>query len=199
MLILGLNGSPHKDGNTAHLLKISLEEASNLGAETRLIHIVDALEGQKDPFCRQCANPCPGNCARGKPLGEAYDLLRRADGIILGSPVYFGTVSAQLKAFWDKSRVLRNDKALLNVVGGGISVGRIRFGGQETTLKTMFDMMLVQGMIVVGDGCEDSDCGHHGGCGQVPATGDTFAAERVRCLGRRVAQVAGATSSLRRR
>jgi len=45
-------------------------------------------------------------------LEEAYEILKKADAIVMGSPVYFGSVSAQLKAFFDKTRKLRSEKAL---------------------------------------------------------------------------------------
>lgn len=198
MLIVGINGSPRKSGNTAFLLNVALEAAKGFGAETYLIHVVDALAGQQTPFCIVCSNPCEGRCSKGNALGEAFDVLRRADGIVIGSPVYFGTVSAQLKAFWDKTRVLRRERALLNVVGGAITVARSRFGGQETTLKALFDMMIIQGMIIVGNGCKE-DAGHHGSCAQEPSDRDEFAIERARRLGLRVAEVASATISLRKR
>lgn len=197
MLIVGLNGSPRKDGNTAFLVREGLAAAAAVGTETALIHVADAMVDQKIPYCTQCSNPCLGSCSRNNRLGEAYDLLRRADGLLLGSPVYFGSVSAQLKAFWDKSRILRKEKALLNVVGAGVTVGGARFGGQETTLKALFDMMLIQGMILVGDGHVDADCGHQGSCGQAPASSDEFAVQRVRLAGRRLAEVAAATRTLR--
>ena len=199
MLVVGVNGSPRKDGNTAFLLNLALEAAKSLGAETVLIHAVDALSGQENPFCVVCSNPCEGRCSKGNALGEAFDILRRADGILLGSPVYFGTVSAQLKAFWDRTRILRREKALFNVVGGALTVGAARFGGQETTIKALFDMMIIQGMIIVGNGYRDADAGHHGSCAQVPSDKDDFAIERAKRLGLRVAEVAYATMSLRRR
>ncbi|BCV20606.1 flavodoxin family protein [Moorella sp. Hama-1] len=197
MLIVGINGSPKKEGNTAFLVREGLAAAAATGAETALIQVTEAMADQKIPYCTQCSNPCQGACSRHNRLGEAYDLLRRADGVLLGSPVYFGSVSAQLKAFWDKSRILRKEKALLNVVGAGVTVGGARFGGQETTIKALFDMMLIQGMMIVGDGFIEADCGHQGGCGQAPASGDEFAIQRVRLTGRRLAEVAAATASLR--
>ncbi|MDN5344877.1 MAG: hypothetical protein PWQ18_989 [Clostridia bacterium] len=197
MLIVGLNGSPKKEGNTAFLVREGLAAAAAAGAETALIHVAEALADQKQPFCTQCSNPCQGACFRHTRLEEAYDLLRRADGVLLGSPVYFGSVSAQLKALWDKSRLLRKEKALLNVIGAGVTVGNSRFGGQETTLKALFDMMLIQGMMIVGDGFLAADCGHQGSCGQAPAAGDEFAIQRVRITGQRLAEVAAATMTLR--
>ncbi|MDK2820879.1 MAG: hypothetical protein PWP31_844 [Clostridia bacterium] len=198
MLVVGLNGSPKKDGNTAFLVQEGLVSAKAAGAETDLINVSEVLSDCKIPYCNVCSNPCVGACSRNNRLGEAYDLLRRADALLIGSPVYFGTVSAQLKAFWDKARFLRKEKALLNVVGAGVTVGASRFGGQETALKAIFDMMLVQGMTIVGDGFIDADCGHQGVCSQAPAANDDFAIKRVRIIGQRLAEVAGATMELRK-
>jgi len=199
LLIVGLNGSPQKEGNTVNMINAALEAASRMGAETRVLHITDAIKGAAHPFCNNCSPVCEGVCARGNNLGEAFDLLRKADGIIIGSPVYFGTVSAQLKGFWDKSRVLRKEKALVNVVGGAVSVGASRFGGQETTVRALQDMMLVQGMTIIGDGYIEDDAGHLGACAQKPSSEDSFGLERAAVMGRRVAELAGATMALRKR
>ncbi|HHV33987.1 MAG TPA: flavodoxin family protein [Syntrophomonadaceae bacterium] len=197
MFIVGINGSPNHDGNTVFLLKEALAAAHKSGAKTELLHVAEILQGVEPPFCEICSSPCDGVCGEGNKLGEASDLLRGVDGIIIGSPVYFGTLSGQLKAFWDKTRVLRREKALLNVVGGAIAVGGARFGGQETTLKAIHDMMLVQGMIIVGDGCQDFDCGHQGACAQRPAEKDENGRRRAHILGQHVLEVAGATKELR--
>jgi len=197
MLVIGLNGSPRADGNTAYLLNLALQSARAEGAKTELVHIAPILASQKNPFCRVCTSPCKGTCYRGSELESAYSRLAEADGIILGSPVYFGTVSAQLKAFWDKTRKLRGDQALLNTVGAAVTTGAARFGGQETTLKAIFDMMLVQGMIIVGDGHSSGDAGHQGACACQPASEDENAAKRVLLLARRVVEVARATANLR--
>lgn len=199
MLIVGINGSPKKEGNTAFLVREGLAAAEAAGAETALIHVSESLTDQKTPYCIQCSKPCQGACSRANRLGEAFELLKKADGLLLGSPVYFGTVSAQLKAFWDKGRILRKQKALLNVVGAGVAVGGSRFGGQETTIKALFDMMLIQGMMIVGDGSDEADCGHQGSCSHAPADKDEFAIQRVRITGQRLATVAAATMSLRKR
>ncbi len=199
MLILGLNGSPQKEGNTVQLLREALNAAEQLGAKVELIHVVDGLEDALMPFCNQCCDPCVGACAHNNKLGDIYDLLAKADGIILGSPVYFGTVSGQMKGFWDKTRILRRNKTLLNVVGGAVSVGSARFGGQETTVRALQDIMLVHGMTVIGDGHEEDDCGHQGACAQKPAAQDDFGLKRAAIMGRRVAQLAKATIGLRKR
>ena len=48
------------------------------------------------------------------------------------------------ESFFDKTRKLRGEKALYNKVGAGITVGASKYGGQETTIKALHDIMLVQ-------------------------------------------------------
>ncbi len=197
MFFIALNGSPNTDGNTATMLRAACREIELAGAEVVLLNASEVLSGIKQPFCLACSNPCEGRCYSGTRLEDTYNLLARADGIILGSPVYFCTVSGQMKAFWDKSRKLRKNKLLLNTVGGALAVGGARFGGQETTIRTLHDIMLCHGMTVVGDGFHDADCGHQGGCAQKPAAGDDEGLRRAAILARRVYEVAEATQRLR--
>ena len=106
--------------------------------------------------------------------------------------MYFGTVSAQFKAFWDKSRNLRREKALVNKPGGALAVGAARFGGQETTVRAIHDIFLVHGMRVVGDGSAASGAGHQGVYGQKPVADDEYAAERARVLAEGLVEAASA-------
>lgn len=193
-----LNGSPNKNGNTAAMLQVAESELRGR-CEVVTLHAAEILSSLKQPFCAACAAECQGKCYRGTAMETAAQTLRRADGIIMGSPVYFCTVSAQLKAFWDKLRPLRRERALVNVVGGALAVGAARFGGQETTLRALHDMMLCQGMTVVGDGFTADDAGHQGACAQRPAAEDQDGLKRVRVLARRVLEVAGATAALRQK
>lgn len=196
-MVVGINGSPRPNGGTAELLGCALEEAAIAGAQTIYFQAVEGLRGVKVPYCIHCSNPCEGACYRGTRLDEMFAVMSRADGLILGSPVYFGTVAAPLKAFWDKTRKLRKEKTLLNVVGGGVVCGASRFGGQEATLQVLMAMMLCQGMTVVGDGHPGDDPGHLGACVQYAA--DTYGEgpARARVLARRVVDVSRATQVLR--
>jgi len=189
MYILAINGSPRRDGNTALLLGKVLEAAEAEGVEGRLLHVMDAVKGQKNPFCVACSSPCKEACHEKDPgLREACEALEGAAAVVLGSPVYFGTVSAQLKALWDKTRAIRSRCSLVGKPAAAVSVGAARFGGQETTLKALHDMLLIQGMSIVGEGTEDTDAGHQGVCAQNPAAEDPFALERARILGARLAR-----------
>ncbi|MBU4240689.1 MAG: flavodoxin family protein [Actinobacteria bacterium] len=182
MFVTGINGSPDREGNTAFLVGEVLKACRELGAQTEIIHVMDALEGQERPYCTACGSPCPEICHREANLAGAYDIVRKADALVVGSPVYFGTVSAQLKAFWDKSRNLRGEKALVGIPGGAVSVAAARFGGQETTVRAIQDIMLIHGMRVVGDASMGTGGGHQGVCAQRPSREDDFACGRARVL-----------------
>ncbi len=195
--LVTINGSPDPTGNTAALLTHIGRTAQAWGAEIQHLHAADLLEKSGSIFCHVCGNPCTGICYKGTPLEQAFQILAAADAIVLGSPVYFGTAAAPLKAFFDKTRKLRSEKALCNTIGAGVAVGAARFGGQETTVRALHDIMLVHGMMVVGDGHAEHDCGHQGVCGQRPAGEDTWALGRSEILAKRICQVAQATQALR--
>ena len=182
MLIVGINGSPDREGNTAYLVGEVLKACRELGADTGLIQVMDALEGQERPYCIACGSPCPEVCHMKANLADAYDIIRKADALVVGSPVYFGTVSAQLKAFWDKSRNLRGEKALVGIPGGAVTVAAARFGGQETTVRAIHDIMLIHGMRVIGDASIGTGAGHQGVCAQRPSSDDEFARGRAKVL-----------------
>lgn len=192
MLIVGINGSPNRAGSTADLLNAVLKRCEELGATTDVIHVKDAMEGQEEPYCAACASPCPETCHQEPALADAFDLLRDADALVLGSPVYFGTVSGQLKSFWDKSRNLRSERVMVGKPAGAVAVGAGRFGGQETTIRAIHDILLVHGMRVVGDGSKQSGAGHQGVCAQRPSAEDSFAMERARVLGEALVEAATA-------
>ncbi|MBM7855774.1 multimeric flavodoxin WrbA [Desulfohalotomaculum tongense] len=199
MLIIAINGSPNAEGNTAFLLREALNEIKSEGVETKFFQISEAVAQARHPFCTCCTTPCSGACYKGTLLEQMYNDLRRADGIILGSPVYFGTVSGQMKAFWDKTRALRKDKALVDVVGGAVTTGGSRYGGQESAARALHEIMLTHGMTVVGDGFYHDDAGHQAACSQRPSAEDLEAIKRTRILAKRVLEMAEVTAEMRKR
>ena len=154
------------------------------GADTHMINANEVLNTAKNAFCVVCTSPCNGACYKDTALEAAYEELSKADAIVIGSPVYYGTVSAQLKAFFDKSSVYRRKKAFFSTPCGIVTCAHSRFGGQETTIKTIHDMCLVQGMTIVGDGFDD--CGHHGVCAVAPSIDDKSAIDRAKALAQRL-------------
>lgn len=186
--VVAINGSPNKDGNTAFLLKEVLKASQKAGAKTELLHSMEMLEGQEKPYCEACSTPCSTECFEGTELERAFEKIVHANAIVLGSPVYFGTVSAQLKAIFDKSRSLRKDKLLAGKVGAGVSVGASRFGGQETTVRALHDIMMVHGMTIISDSSASLTIGHHGVCAQKPAQDDAEAIKSAQVMGTRLVE-----------
>ena len=119
MNILAINGSHRAGKGTAALLNAVLESAGHQGATCELIE----LSHLDIRFCSGC-NACLGRnrCAMHDDMDLLYDKMMRADGIVLGSPVYFGTVSARMKNFMDRTRPLHMvDNALAGKVGGMVT------------------------------------------------------------------------------
>lgn len=81
-----------------------------------------------------------------------------SDGIIAGSPVYFGTMAAELKAVFDKNIGTR--KQMGDKIGAAFATSADRTGGKETTIFSIFQAMLIYGMIIVGDPLDAT--GHYG-------------------------------------
>ncbi len=107
------------------------------------------------------------------------------DGIIIGSPVYFGTMAAEVKKLIDESISIR--RKLEGKVGAAFVTSRHRTGGKETTLLSILEAMLVHGMIVIGDPIETG--GHYGAAGDGKEV-DEQAQKEARGLGRRVVNIA---------
>ncbi len=101
MTVIGINGSPRKKWNTATLVGKALEGAASQGARTELVHLYDLdFKGCKSCFaCKLIGSPSYGRCAQKDGLSP---LLRKieeqAQAIILGSPIYFGAMSGEMRS-----------------------------------------------------------------------------------------------------
>ncbi len=150
MRVLGICGSPHKNGNTAYALRYALDAFQKKGAETECILLAD-----KDIHpCNGCFACMRGSCAIHDDMNDLLAALRRCDALVLASPVYMGMVSGQMKVMMDRSVALRSPGIfeMSGKVGGGIATGGFRNGGQELTLQNMQTYFLQQNMAVVADG-----------------------------------------------
>lgn len=97
--VLAINGSPHTSGNTATLMRWVAEGAEAAGATVDWVHLSDASLA----YCRGC-NEClrTGTCVLSDDLQSILRRLRRSGGLIVGSPVYAGQMTAQLKTLADR-------------------------------------------------------------------------------------------------
>lgn len=99
MIILGVNGSPRKNGNTELLLDRALLGAAKTGAKTEKVNLGE----MKYSPCLSCDNAKKtGECIVRDDMRKIFSAVKRADGFIIASPVYFGSVSAQLKMMIDR-------------------------------------------------------------------------------------------------
>ena len=104
MVIMAFNGSPRKKWNTATLLQKALDGAGSQGAETELIHLYDLnYKGCISCFaCKTIGGKSYGKCAVQDDLSPIFTRIEQADALILGSPIYWGTVSGEMKSFMER-------------------------------------------------------------------------------------------------
>jgi multimeric flavodoxin WrbA len=104
MKVTACNGSPRKKWNTATLLEKALEGAASQGAETELIHLYDLnFKGCISCFaCKTKGGKSYGRCAVEDDLTPVLRKIEKANAIILGSPIYFGTVSGEMRSFMER-------------------------------------------------------------------------------------------------
>ena len=183
MYILAINGSPQKGGNTEFLLKEILSYCK--GADCEIVNVHDAVTSAKTPFCTTCTTPCNKSCYRGTKLDELYTKVDKADFVIFGSPVYFGSMSAQLKTFFDKTRAVRGEKRWLGKPMAAVSVGATKYGGQERTIDHIHSCALVLGMQILGNGSEFG-MGHFGVSAQRPSSEDEYAKKQCESLAKAI-------------
>ena len=184
MKILGIVGSPRKNGNTEILMKEALKMARDAGCETEMFLMSEKQVAPCDA-CGTCFEV--GSCVVQDDMQELYEMMEQADGIIIGSPVYFGSVSAQTKAIMDRMFALLGRRALKDKIAGALVVTR-RVGAIQAR-SLIYSFCIAQGMIVaggaIGYGREPGDVltGVGGGI-------DMSALDEARLLGANVAQLA---------
>ncbi len=194
MKIIGVSCSPRKGESTAQALGVCLGAAESAapGMETQLLE----LAGLEVRGCVAC-----GRCGKALECSQEDDFSREiapalhqpeVAGIIVGTPVYMGSMTSQCKAFLDRTVMLRRNGFLWRgKVGAALAVGGVRNGGQELAIQAVQAAMLCHDMVVVSDGRPTAHFGAalwSGSPGGV--AGDEAGLETARNLGRRVAEVA---------
>ena len=194
MKVVGISCSPRKGKSTFYALETCLQAAKEAasGVETILVE----LSEMKINGCIAC-----GKCMKILECSQEDDFVKMIPilsdselaALVIATPVYFGSMTSQCKAFLDRCVMFRRNGFLLrNKVGGVIAVGGVRNGGQELAIQAVQAAMLVQDMVVVSEGRPTSHygatlwSGHPDGIEK-----DTFGLETARNLGKRVAEVAG--------
>ena len=147
MKAIAIVGSPRKHGNTQMLSEHTLKAIAEEGIETELV----PLAGQEIKPCDAC-EACfkTGECVINDDFSFVFNKMLESEGIILASPVYFGSCTALLKALMERAGWLSGpEKRLFNLkVGGPLVVARR--AGQNFTVAEINLWFHIMGMIVPG-------------------------------------------------
>lgn len=150
MKVLAFNGSARRDGNTAMLIRRVLKVLEEKGIETELIQ----LGGERIYWCRACRGCIErknGRCVNEDDNVNSYiEKMRRADGIILGSPVYFSMMSSEMKALIDRSGYVARANGNMFKHKAGAAVVAVRRAGAMPTFDAINHFFLINEMIVPG-------------------------------------------------
>lgn len=132
MKVIAINGSPKEAGNTYHALKTVTDELEKQGVETEIIHV-----GSKNIrgciACGGCAKNKNEKCVIDDYVNEAIQKLKTADGIIIGSPVYYASMAGTMKCFLDRAFYVAGANGGLYRHKVGASVVAVRRSGEVAT------------------------------------------------------------------
>lgn len=188
--ILGISGS-HRNGATDYCVKEALSEAAKIpGVETEFI----SLRSKKIAHCCHC-NGCIRKCQTciiQDDFQEVYDAFLKADGYIVGTPVYEMSATPLLQDFFSRIRPTHMvyPGILANRVGGAISTAGTRNGGQEMANLVIRNFFLTYEILVTGgpSGNYTGACVWSKDQKEEGAKADEIGMERVRGLGKRIAE-----------
>ncbi len=177
MKVLLINGSPRKSGNTA----LALEEMANVfageGIEAEIIHIGNQ-EIRGCIACGSCGKT--GKCVFDDAVNEIAPKFEAADGIVIGSPVYYASANATLMAFMQRLFYATHFDKTMKV---GASVVVARRGGCSATYDEMNKFFGISGMPIASSQYWNSI--HGGAPGQ--AAEDAEGLQTMRTLARNMA------------
>jgi multimeric flavodoxin WrbA len=183
MKAIAFNGSARKDGNTAILIRTVFTELEKEGIETELIQ----LAGQ--PIhgciaCGQCLKRKDRKCAvTSDSVNEYIAKMDAAQAIILGSPVYFGNVTTEIKALIDRSGYVARANDFMFRRKIGAPVVAVRRGGETAVFDAINRYFFLEQMIVAGSSYWNFAFGRN--VGEVER--DSEGMETMHILGRNIA------------
>jgi multimeric flavodoxin WrbA len=150
MKVVGFNGSPRKDGNTYLAIKEVFKALEKEGIKTELIQIAEKpLYGCR--ACGACKKTGDGICIIDSDiLNDCQKKMYESEGIIIGSPVYFGSVTPQVKAFIDRSGYCARAGGYLLKRKVGAGVIAVRRAGAVETLHQINNLFLLNESIIPG-------------------------------------------------
>jgi len=147
MKVVGLSGTPRKGGNTECLVDECLREFALHGWTVTKFYLSEKTV-RPCTGCEICVES--GVCAiTDDDTAALFDELAGCDAVIIGSPVYYRNVTAQLKAVFDRTFSHKGRHVLVGKPGGAIAVGRGEGAGQAVTLMVIYNYLLSCGGLPV--------------------------------------------------
>jgi multimeric flavodoxin WrbA len=148
MKVVAVNGSPHPKGNTWFALKTVGETLKEEGVDFEILHAGNqAIHGCI--ACRQCAANQDRKCSiRTDSLNRYLPALEQADGIILGSPVYYSGIAGTMKCFLDRAFYVAGANGNLMRHKVGAAVVAVRRSGGSMTLDSLNHYLTIAEMII---------------------------------------------------
>lgn len=129
--VVAFNGSPKKEGNTYHAIRMVVEELEKECIEVEIVHVGDkTIRGCL--ACNVCVKNNNEKCIiNNDEVNEWIEKMKTADGIILGSPVHYSAIAGTMKSFLDRAFYVANQGFLRHKVGAAVVAVR-RSGGVAT-------------------------------------------------------------------
>jgi multimeric flavodoxin WrbA len=185
MKVIAINGSPKKEGNTYHALKMVGEEILKAGIDFEILHIGNKMIHG----CIAC-----GNCALNKnekcsietdELNTWIQVIKKADGILLGAPVYYSGIAGTMKCFLDRLFYVSSSNGQLFRHKVGAAVAAVRRSGGSSTFDSLNHYLMYSEMILATSNYWNIIHGAKPG----EAEQDTEGKQILRILGKNVAWI----------
>ncbi|MEI6846447.1 MAG: flavodoxin family protein [Chlorobiaceae bacterium] len=150
MKVLGINGSPRKEGNTHKLLMQVFTVLQAKGIETELVQI-GGTEIRGCRACYRCIELKNRQCAtKNDNFNSVFEKMLAADGLILASPTYFADITPELKALIDRAGFVARANGNLLKYKAGAAVVSLRRAGGIHAFDTINHLFQINGMFIVG-------------------------------------------------
>jgi multimeric flavodoxin WrbA len=184
MKVIAFNGSGRKDGNTCLLLRVVLDELQAEGIDTELIQLAEGDPIHGCISCFKCMEKKNMKCAvETDPFNEYFAKISGADGLLLGSPVYFSDITAGMKALIERCGFVgrANGNVLRRKIGAGVVA--VRRAGSNHAFASLNYLFLISEMIIPGSTYWNMGIGRNPG----DVKNDTEGMETMKTLGRNMA------------
>ncbi len=180
--VIAFNGSPRENGNTAQALKIVLAELEKEGIETELVQL-RPLHINECIACYRCSDRVGKWCSQDDDANACIEKMLSANGILVGSPTYFGNIAGKLKCLLDRAFFVSKMNGGLLARKVGAPVIAVRRQGATGVYHMICNYFAINSMFMVGSSYWNMAMGRDPG----EISKDTEGLDTLRDLGRNMA------------